>query len=156
MITTDKNYNLETIGLLVDYHLLQLRVTTGVYLNNNSIVDIAKPTGNNGLYFNGINYNESSIAQVEQTISFNKLSPYVGLGWGNNSNREGWTVTLGVGLMYHDDSIIDLDIMFNPNISESQAAEIQSNAVAEIKIQERDLSDFPFYPVVMVGFNYLF
>ncbi len=156
MITTDKTYDLQTVGLLLDYHLLQLRVTTGVYLNDNLIRDIAYPTTNSGMFFNGVNYTASSITRVKQTISFNKISPYVGIGWGNNTNKSGWNISLDVGLMYHGSPSLDLDITFNPLLSKVKADEILKNAEVEKKVQEDDLSDFPFYPVVMVGFSYSF
>jgi hypothetical protein len=156
MISTDKTYDLQTIGLLLDYHLLQLRVTTGIYMNDNLIIDIATPTSRSGLFFNGVNYDVSSITRVEQTISFNKVSPYLGIGWGNNTKKEGWNISLDIGLMYHGTPSLDLDITFNPLLSKAKADEILKNAEAEKKVQEDDLSDFPFYPVVMVGFSYSF
>ena len=156
LIKTDKTYAFQTAGLLVDYHLLQLRVTTGMYLNNNSIVDTAKVTGVSGVNFNGVNYASSSVTEVEQTITFNKISPYIGVGWGNNSRREGWSFSLDIGLMYQGDPQLELDITMNPSITLSQADEIKTNANQAIKVQEKDLSDLPFYPVVMVGASYSF
>lgn len=156
MIKTDKTYDLQTVGLLVDFHLLQLRVTTGIYMNNNTITDISTPTLNSGLFLDGVNYTASSIIEAKQTISFNKVSPYLGIGWGNNTNRAGWNISLDIGLMYHGDPTLELDMTFNPALSKAKRDEILRNAEAEIKVQEDDLSDFPFYPVVMVGFSYSF
>ena len=156
LLKTDKTYELQTFGLLVDYHLAQLRLTTGVYINNNSIVDIVKPTATSGLYIDGINYNSTTITQVDQTISFNTVSPYVGIGWGNNSYKEGWNMTFDVGLLYHSDPQLELDLTLNQNITLAEADAIRSHANEEIKVQEKNLSDFPFYPVVMVGFSYSF
>lgn len=156
MITTDKTYDLQTIGALIDYHLLQLRITTGVYLNNNTITDITAPTNKNGIFLDATHYTQSSITRIEQTISFQKISPYIGIGWGNNTNRDGWNISLDIGLMYHGSPTLELDVTTNPAISEEIADEIHTNVEAEIKIQEDDLSDFPFYPVVMVGVSYSF
>lgn len=155
-LETDKKYELQTVGLLVDYYLWQIRLTTGVYINNNTILDSVQPTATAGVYFNGTHYTQASVTAVDQTINFNNISPYVGFGWGNNPSKEGWSVTLDVGLMYHGDPELELDITMNPNITLSEASSIRSNAEEEIKVQERDLSDFPFYPVVMIGLSYSF
>ena len=156
LIKTKKTYDLLSAGVLVDFHLWQLRLTTGIYLNNNSIIDTAKMTDVNGVNFNGVNYTSSSVTQVEQTITFNKISPYIGVGWGDNSRREGWSFAFDIGLMYQGDPQLALDITMNQEITLSKADEIKTNANQAIKVQEKDLADLPFYPVVMVGASYSF
>lgn len=158
-LEAEKVYKLQTIGLLVDYHLLQLRVTTGVYINNNTYTETTKPKGSDSVYLNNKLYNLSSVVEIENIVTFNKVSPYIGVGWGNNGNREGWggwNLTLDVGLMYHGDPQLDLKVHTNPSMPSILTDVIQADALLEKEIQEEDLSDFPFYPVVMVGLNYSF
>jgi len=156
LLQADREYKLQTIGLLADFHLLQLRVTAGVYLNNNEITDITKPKGKSVIYLDGISYGMNSVAEVQSTVTFNKISPYVGVGWGNNGNRKGWNMTLDVGLMYHGDPQLDLHVVTKPGILSILSHQIDKAARAEAQKQLEDLSDFPFYPVVMIGFNYSF
>jgi len=156
LLKSDKEYKLQTIGILADFHLLQLRVTAGIYLNNNKITDITKPKEKSALYLDGISYSIDSITEVQNTVTFKKVSPYVGIGWGNNGNREGWNMTLDVGLMYHGDPQLDLTVITKPGISSLLSNQIDNAAKAETQKQLKNLSDFPFYPVVMIGFNYSF
>jgi hypothetical protein len=156
ILEANREYNLQTIGLLVDFHLLQLRVTAGAYINNNEIIETTKPSSLGGISLNSIPYDLSKIAAVKSTVTFNKISPYLGVGWGNNGNRDGWNITLDVGLMYHGDPKLDLEIITNPKVPSIIGHAIQADALLEKEIQERDLSDFPFYPVVMIGINYSF
>lgn len=158
-LKADTEYKLQTIGLLLDYHLLQLRVTTGLYINNNTFTEITKPKGSDSVYLNNIAYKVSTIVEVESVVTFNNISPYIGVGWGNNGNREGWggwNLTLDVGLMYHGDPKLDLTVKTKPGLPGLVVSAIKAQTALEKKIQEEDLSDFPFYPVVMVGLNYSF
>ncbi len=155
-IESDKEYKLQTVGLLMDYHLLQLRVTAGAYLNNNEIIYKAKPFGVNELNFNGTYYGLDQIVKSETTVSFNTIAPYVGVGWGNNTNRRGWNVTLDVGLLYHGEPDVDIDVTTNAFMPSMAKDSLNTAIEAEEKIQEEDYSSFPFYPVVMVGINYSF
>ena len=155
-LKADTEYKLETIGLLADFHLLQLRITAGLYVNHNTFIETTTPTSNKSIYLNNNLYNISSIAEVKSTVTFNKLAPYVGVGWGNNGSREGWNLTFDVGLMYHGDPQLDLEVKTNPSIPSLVTNAIQADALIEQEIQRRDLSDFPFYPVVMIGMNYSF
>jgi len=159
VIRSDKEYHLDTKGLLVDFHLLQLRLTAGAYLNNNTITYLSKPEGNHAIVLNGVRYGTDNLEKIESTVGFNRIAPYLGVGWGNNGNREGWggwNLTLDIGLMYHGDPTIDIDVQIKDTVSATIQNEIRENLVLEKKRQEKDLSDFPFYPVVMVGINYSF
>jgi len=156
VLDAQRKYKLQTVGLLLDYHLLQLRLTGGVYYNKNQIIDITRPTEDKGVVLNGMIFDASSIGELKSTISFNKVSPYVGVGWGNNVNSDGWHFTLDVGLMYHGDPKIDLEIKSNSSLVQNAIEELDADAVIEKKIQEKDLSDYQFYPVVMMGINYSF
>jgi len=156
LLKSDREYKLQTIGLLADFHLLQLRITAGIYINNNEITDLTKPKEKSMVYLNGVSYGIDSVAEVQSTVTFNKISPYVGIGWGNNGNSEGWNMTLDVGLMYHGNPQLDLKVNTQPFIPSLLSDQIEIAAKAEAQKQLEDLSDFPFYPVVMIGFNYSF
>jgi len=159
MLHADKEYQLDTKGLLFDFHLLQLRLTAGAYINNNAIVYTSKPKSNNALILNGIRYGADKIEKIESTVTFNNISPYVGVGWGNNGRREGWggwNLTLDIGLMYHGDPQVDIKAKINDSIPRLAQNVINAGLKLESKKQEKDFSKYPFYPVIMVGLNYSF
>ena len=156
-ITSGKTFHLDTKGVLLDFHLLQFRVTTGLYLNNNKV--IYAPKGKQTLSFNGVDYGLDTLAKFESTISVNKVSPYLGIGWGNNSSREGWggwNLTLDIGLMYHGTPKLDVNTQINNAVPAPIQAVMRANIEAERKKQEKDISYSAFLPVVMVGLNYTF
>jgi hypothetical protein len=158
-LEADTEYKLQTIGLLVDYHLLQFRVTTGIYINNNIFTETTRPTSSENVFLNNKPYSSSSIVEVEAEVSFDTVAPYIGVGWGNNGNRDGWggwNLTIDVGLMYHGDPKLDLTVKTKSGLPEKMISAIEADALVEEEIQEEDLSDFPFYPVVMIGLNYSF
>jgi len=159
ILNSDKEYQLDTKGLLVDFHLLQLRLTAGAYINNNAIVYTSKPKGNNAIILNGIRYGFDVIEKIESTVTFNNISPYVGVGWGNNGRREGWggwNLTLDIGLMYHGNPQIDIKTKTNSFVPPFAQSVMNIALEIEKKKQERKFSNYPFYPVVMVGLNYSF
>ncbi len=156
-ISAGKTFNLDTKGVLLDFYLLQLRVTTGLYLNNNTIT--YKPKSGTAISLNGVDYDLDSFAKFESTISANKVSPYLGIGWGNNGSREGWggwNLTLDIGLLYHGTPKLDVQTTINDAIPAPVQAVMRANIEAERKKQEKEISYSAFLPVVMVGLNYTF
>ena len=159
ILKTDKKYQLDTKGLLFDFHLLQLRLTAGAYINNNAFIYTTKPKTKKPVMLNGIGYEIDTIENIETTVTFNKISPYVGVGWGNNGNREGWggwNLTLDIGLMYHGDPQVDIKAKINDSVPKLAQHVINAGLKLESKKQEKDFSKYPFYPVIMVGLNYSF
>lgn len=156
MLTSDRMLEGDTKGLLVDVYLWQLRVTAGAYINNNKMIYTAKPTERNQYFLNNIPYDMDSITQIKSTVTFNTLSPYMGVGWGNKTSSEGWSLSLDIGLMYHGNPDVAIDVTAKEGLSADAIKTIQSNAVSEQKTQEKDFSNYPFYPVIMIGANYSF
>lgn len=156
VLKSNKKYNFNTKGLLLDFHLLQLRFTGGLYLNKNTITYRSKPKGKQAIVFNGKRYGIEKIVKVDSTISFNTISPYVGLGWGNNGNKDGWNLSLDIGLMYHGKPKIDIAVKTKKGLPSVITDAINSSLEVEKRKQEKKLSDFPFYPVIMIGMSYSF
>ena len=152
IITSDKTYDLDTKGILVDFHLWNIRVTTGLYMNNNKVTYLSKPKDSVGIVLDNNHYTLGKISEIESTVSFNKMAPYLGVGWGNNGGSTGWNLSLDIGLMYHGDPSLNIDVKTNSILS----TVIKNDLEAERKKQEEDLANFPFYPVVMVGLSYAF
>ena len=159
VLDAKKRYDLDTKGILVDFHFMQLRLTAGAYLNHNEIDYTTTPTLTHPVIFNGTPYGAGIIKRVKTEVTFNTLSPYLGIGWGNNGNTKGWggwNLSLDAGLMYHGDPHVKIKAKLNDRIPEIIENTLNQNLAREAKNQEEDLSDFPFYPVVMIGLNYTF
>ena len=156
ILSNNKKYNLDTKGLLLDVHLLQFRLTGGIYLNNNSLRYRTKPKAGQGIILNGQEFGLDKVVKIDSTVTGNEIAPYIGVGWGNNRSNEGWNFSLDIGLMYHGKPKIDIDLEMIKGIPVMTQNAINAAFEIEKRKQERDLSNLSFYPVIMVGMSYNF
>lgn len=154
-INYDGELDLMTAGVLVDYYPFDtsFRLSAGAYYNNNAFSGVAKPSGAVTIEINGVEYSDSDVGQLDAEVTFNKVSPYIGMGWGNNVTEKGWGFTFDLGVMYHGAPDADLDVTINNPMLEAQ---IRDDVEAEKESLLNDIEDFKFYPVIMLGANYRF
>jgi len=156
VLKDDKKYDLDTKGLLLDIHLLQLRVTGGLYLNNSSLRYRTKSKDAQEIILNGQKFGLDKIVKIDTTITANKMAPYIGVGWGNNRSNEGWNFSLDIGLLYHGKPELEIDIETAKGISATTKNAINDALKIERQKQEKDVYSLSFYPVIMVGMSYNF
>jgi len=148
--------DLLTTGVLLDYYPFEnnFRLSTGVYYNGNGFDGTIKSTKETKIEIGDKEYSLDELGSLDTKLVFDKIAPYVGLGWGNDAHDKGWGFTFDLGVMYHGEgkgtltpknisSFVDKDVL-NENIKKE-----------EQDIND-DLSDFNFYPVVALGVNYSF
>jgi len=137
-----------TAGVLLDTYPFEnkFRLSTGIYYNGNNFTG----TAIDKVTINGTTYNISDIGKVDADITFNKIAPYIGIGWGNTTKDKGWGFTFDLGALYHGKGEVDLtsERGNSPRINEGLAKE-------EVKIND-ELADNKIYPVVALGVNYTF
>jgi hypothetical protein len=159
------NYNTTSNGVAYDGHLkLQsaeffadwhpwggsFRLTGGVLYNNNKFDLTGTPSG--GSYtFNGTVYTASQVGSVNANVDFNKVAPYIGFGWGDNSQTAGLHFTSDIGVAYQGSP--KATITATGAASNAQlASDVQAS---QAKLQS-DLNNFRFYPVIEMGLVYRF
>ena len=92
-------------GLFLDYFIptksgnKSFKISTGVYVNNNKFQSVNHLSESEKFYLNGQEYD--SISRISLETSNNLLSPYLGIGWGNNTYKKGWGLTFNLGAFYH-------------------------------------------------------
>jgi len=151
-VAYDGHLKLNNVGLLGDWHPFDggFRVTAGAFYNDNKFSLTGQPSG--GTYtFNGVTYTATQAGTVTANVTFNSLAPYLGIGWGDNSNSAGLHFTSDVGVMYQgrpNATITATGAASNPAL----AADVRA---AQGKLQS-DLNSFQWYPVVQVGLVYRF
>lgn len=151
-VAYDGHLKLNNVGLLGDWHPFGgwFRVTAGAFYNDNKFSLTGQSSG--GTYtFNGVTYTAAQAGTVTANVSFNSLAPYLGIGWGNDSDSAGLHLTSDVGVMYQgrpNATITATGAASNPAL----AADVQA---AQGKLQS-DLNSFQWYPVVQVGLVYRF
>lgn len=179
----DGELNLLTVGLLLDYYPFeqaQFRISAGVYYNGNSI-DV---TGSSASQTTPQEIATDLTLQIEGTsetsgdLTFNDVSPYIGMGWGNRGAEAGWSWSLDIGAMYHgmptvdaridsltgkatltDNGVITIyDMATNPNAKDDLNKEFTA-AIDDVNTEAENDENAKYtkwYPVIAIGVTYSF
>ncbi len=154
-------------SLLLDWYPFDgvFRVTGGLFYNRNEVSLTGTPRRDT--YLSGyevpagyahLEYLADTV-RVHGTVEFNTFSPYLGIGW--NSNRErnpGWGIALELGVLFQG----------APNVTSLYATAAEPlgsyanhpavlQALEEEKLAiEDDLENYQYYPVASLTINYTF
>ena len=153
-IDYDFDLNLFSGALLADWHFLEgaFRLSAGLVLNQNKI-DFKARTDEDYFIIDDIAYSTEDVGDLDGTIDFNDISPYLGIGWGN-----------AVGENKRLCFFIDLGVLFqgSPQVEMSATGSIASDPEFQrhLKNEEKEIEDetenFKFYPVIAIGIAYKF
>jgi hypothetical protein len=153
--------NLQSYGALADLYPFgeSFRVTAGLRLNEN---DIRGNSTNQNLRFDNLNVPSAEIGNIGAKITFDKLSPYVGFGWGGTL-APGLNLTTDFGVMFHGNPKSSVNANLTPT---GQAALGYGGAAAQALLNSEVASDgaelqhyvngYDFYPVIEIGLSYKF
>ncbi len=156
-VNYDFKLQMQTFTALADWYPMQgaFRATTGLYYNNNKFSLTGRPSG--GTYtIGGTTYAAGDVGNMYGSVSFNKVAPYLGLGWGNPAEQgKGWGLVSDFGLLYQGQPTTTLDATCGPAIAgTAQCTTLQNNVVAERTNLSNSLSGYKLYPVATVGVSY--
>jgi hypothetical protein len=161
--TSSVNYNfdlkLKTVDVLLDWHPTSagFRLTGGLVAYNGNKINAMGEANNNGTYvLNGNTYNASTIGKVDGEITFRKVAPYLGIGFGNAvAADKGWGFTSDLGVMMQGTP--------NSTLSNSgckASVDVCNRVVTDVAAENVKLADklhnFKFYPVIRFGVSYKF
>lgn len=134
------------------------RISFGVLVNQNQFSADVRNSGvpNSTYTFNGVDYLQSAVGDLEMEVEQQTLSPYLSIGtsfYFGKSKR--WALSGELGVAYtgspkvsitapNHDPALDL----TPNFADDVSGE-------EAKI-EKDAEDYKFYPIVKIGVSYSF
>ena len=134
------------LDALLDYYPAAgaFRVTGGLVYNTNNKYDvIGTPLAARRYTFDG-------------TIEFNKVAPYLGIGWGNAVAKDkGWGFTADVGVLFQGSADTSLA---NPGCTASAAVctRLANGLAAENEALQDKVNKFKYFPVLRVGVSYRF
>ncbi len=142
----DGSLKLSDVSALVDWFPFasSFRFTGGLIVNLNKVSatitpTVTKKTGN-------IEYTPEKLGIVTADIKFQKVAPYLGIGFGNAaSGMPGLGFTFDLGAFYHGKPQATMTGTKLLAPMDSQGPQLQSN-----------LSWFQFYPVLSFGISYKF
>lgn len=169
----DGELDFSTIGVLLDYHPFKgtFHLSAGLMSNGNEVnMKASDSTGNEEYELGDATYTSDPDDPLTLTggLSFDSLSPYVGLGWGNPIlGRSNWYFKFELGALFQGSASVGLTASgsavntqnqssFDVNGSSPEAQAFRENLEAERMTLEDDLSDFDIYPVVSFSLGYRF
>jgi len=155
----DGDLKLLTVGALLDYYPSEgtFRLTAGAYYNANKFDLVATPSLSDSISIGDNSYTGAEIGHLNSTVEFNKIAPYIGLGWGNKPSAEkGWGFTFDLGAMYQGSAIATAEAIVNNAVSQTVKNKITTDVEQERQKIEDDMGSYTWYPVIMIGVNYTF
>lgn len=161
--TRDLDYDLKltakTYDALLDWYPSKdsaFRLTAGLSYNGNKIDVHARPNASGSYTIQGTTYDAASVGNVKGKVDFNKVAPYLGIGWGRPSRTEkGWSFSADAGVMLQGSPKTSLR-----SSGCTAAAAVCSQFASDVARENAALRDevdrFKAYPVLRVGVSYKF
>jgi hypothetical protein len=131
------------------------RVSTGLVYNDNKIdLNAAPSTGT--LTINGNSYPAGQVGSLQGTLSFPKISPYLGIGWGISPRGKGLFGSIDLGVQYQANHV-SLTGTCGPAIQgTATCTQLQSDVAAEQLRLQDETRAFRFWPVTQIGIGWRF
>jgi hypothetical protein len=148
----DFKLRLQTASALADWYPFEgsFRASGGVLYNNNQFSLTAIPTGGNFI-INGVTYPSTQVSSLKGTVTFNKVAPYFGIGWGNPVAKDkGWGLMSDIGILFQGKPKLDLLV----TCAATCPGTLPADAAAENAKLQNDLNHFQLWPVASVGITY--
>lgn len=150
-VNYDIKLQLQSVNILADWYPFAgwFRTSAGLLYNNNKATLNGSPTS--GSYtINGQTYLSTDVGSVQGTMTFNKVAPYLGIGWGNPvAKNKGWGLASDIGVLFQGKPKTSLTATCL-----TTCGSLQSDTAAENAKLQDDLSNFKWWPVVSVGISY--
>jgi hypothetical protein len=156
-VNYDFKLKLQTISALADWYPFQgsFRTSAGLIYNNNKVSLSGLPTGGT-FTINGMTYSSTQVGSLQGDMSFNKVAPYIGIGWGNPAAKDkGWGMTSDIGVLFQGNPKTSLVATCGAAIAgTATCTQLQSDTAAQNTKLQNDLRNFKWWPVVSVGISY--
>jgi hypothetical protein len=152
----DVKLKLQSVSLLADWYPWQgaFRTSVGLMYNNNKFSLNAKPSG--GTYtINGVVYPAADVGSMHGDVTFNKIAPYIGIGWGNPVEKaKHWGFVSDIGVLYQNSPKSNLEVTCGAAVPALTCASLKSDAEAERAQLESSMKSYKWYPVISIGVSY--
>lgn len=150
-LATDYNgdLNLDSLEALADWHPFagSFRMSGGLIYNNNKVNLAARPA-NGTVNIGGTTYSIAPGESVNAAVSFRKIAPYLGIGWGRTPKNTGLSFTSDIGIMYQGTPKTSVTTNI-PGVTSADLSQASSDL-------NSSLNNFKFYPVISIGVGYTF
>ena len=153
----DAKLKLATGQLLFDWFPFSnnFRLSAGAMYNGNKLTMDGKPSPGGTYTLNGNTYSSSDIGALSGKVDFRKTAPYIGLGYGRPIGK-GLSLTADLGVLFQGAPESTLTATCGAATPALTCSQIQSDVAAEQATLDDDMHKYQFYPVLSIGFAYVF
>ncbi len=139
-IDYDFNLDLLTYPIMLDWYPFHndFHISGGIVINETEVSLDAKYNGEGTVDIGGTTYPVGVVGTLSGDLSFDRVAPYIGIGWGNafGQNRR-WGFMTDLGVAYTG----------SPQVALSATGIVANDDLAEEEGQLEDDLDYRFYPV---------
>lgn len=152
-INYDGEFRLDTVYLTgnLRFPLSPLRVTAGVFSNNNEVELVSQDSGGADFNIGGVAFSSADVGSLQSVTSFEKTAPYVGIGFDFEAfGKVG--LNFDVGMLWQGEPSVSLTA---DGLAASQAVFLAALEEERLEIED-DVSNYKAFPVLSLGFVYNF
>lgn len=155
----DAELRLQSVSLLGDWFPVAgsgFRVSAGLLYNNNKFDMTAKPSAGATYTVGGGTYNAALAGSLDAKVTFDKIAPYIGIGFGNAVEKaKTWGFSMDLGVVYQNSPKATL-VNSNCTLPGTGCADLATDIAAEqVELQDA-MDDYKWYPVISIGASYKF
>ena len=153
----DGHFRFKNALALADWHPFagSWRMSAGFVYNDNRIDLTAKPT-NGSFTINGNTYPAASVGSLHGTLDFNKVSPYLGTGWGISPSGKGFFGSVDLGVIWQPQNVSLTGVCGAPILSTPACNQLQIDVAAEQASLQEQTDAFRWWPLLQLGFGWRF
>jgi len=139
-------------GVILDYYPFEngLRLSAGGIYNGTKVTLDGQPNAGGTYTINGTTYSAADVGTVSGEAKYQKIMPYVGIGFANPIKGSSFTFGCDVGAMFG--KATTTLTASNPTNDATLAANV---AAEEVKLQD-EANKLSFYPVIQFNVAYRF
>lgn len=152
----DLKLKLQTVEALLDWFpsSSQFRLSGGVVYNGTKVDAKAKSNSSGSYTFNGRTYTAADAGTINGRVDFRKVSPYLGIGWGNAIAKDkGWGFSADLGVLFQGSPRTSLT---NSGCTLPDCSQLAADVAAENRKLDDEVNSFKTYPIIRFGVSYRF
>ncbi len=158
-VTFSGDLKLSSVTTLVDWRPWSgvTHLTAGVIFNSNKL-ELSGTVANGSTYdASGTTFTCAATGGcgVNTSVGFNKVSPYLGIGWSGQPKKQGFSFSTDIGILFQGSPSATVNSQGTWTAGGVSTTTTALDADAQKQLNS-DLSSFKYYPVVSVGIGYTF
>jgi len=149
-VNVDVKIKTPTLAVIADYHPFNNGFRTSAGLMYNGVkLDLKAQPVNGTIKINDVNYAANDVGSLSTDVDFNKIAPYLGIGWGKNpTNKRRWAFNAELGVMFSGSPNVDTTVTCG---NAAICNELEKDVTEYTKELSNDLDPLKALPVISIG-----